>query len=349
MKAIITLLIVVLVNSMSLKAQNLLNQPEHVTYDSVHQRYLVTNYGNGNIISIDLEGNQQVAISGITKCLGIHIVDTVIYVSAGKNLYSFDYNTFEAKDTFLLNVFNWVDGMIDDGNGHLFLAENSGKVHKFNLTSHEDEIIVSSGLPQYPQDLAYDRVTNRLFLVSWAYQAPIVAIDLKDNSVTNIIETNSGSYDGIVIDTAGNLYVTSWLFNGRVYEWEKPYTGSPVIQYEGLSGPAGLFLDIKENKLIVPNFNGNSLSYISITEPTTMIKNIEKKPITIKKNILCLSENYPSEVIISDALGKIVFRKYFPKPENINLESTLSKYNRGIYFISVCEENQIYTAKYFKN
>jgi len=33
--------------------QNLLRNPEHVVYDQVNQRYLVTNYGNGTVVSID--------------------------------------------------------------------------------------------------------------------------------------------------------------------------------------------------------------------------------------------------------------------------------------------------------
>ena len=37
-------------------SQNLLRNPEHIAYDPIHQRYLVANYGNGTIVSIDQAG-----------------------------------------------------------------------------------------------------------------------------------------------------------------------------------------------------------------------------------------------------------------------------------------------------
>ncbi len=39
--------------------QNLLNQPESMVYDSVNNRYLVSNFGDGCIIQIDSLENQE--------------------------------------------------------------------------------------------------------------------------------------------------------------------------------------------------------------------------------------------------------------------------------------------------
>lgn len=46
--------------STSVNAQNLLNQPESVVYDDTRNQYLVSNYGNGNIIKIDSSGSQSI-------------------------------------------------------------------------------------------------------------------------------------------------------------------------------------------------------------------------------------------------------------------------------------------------
>jgi DNA-binding beta-propeller fold protein YncE len=70
--------------------QNLLRNPEHIVYDQLHQRYLVTNYGNGTIVAIDKTGTQQVVLSGLTGCMGIHIEDTVLMASYGKKIRFLD-------------------------------------------------------------------------------------------------------------------------------------------------------------------------------------------------------------------------------------------------------------------
>ena len=52
-----SLLILFSVNELC--AQNLLNRPESVVFDSVYNRYLVSNWTNGSIVQIDSNGVQD--------------------------------------------------------------------------------------------------------------------------------------------------------------------------------------------------------------------------------------------------------------------------------------------------
>ena len=59
MKTFLSFLFFMLIQSSVLLCQNLLSGPECVVFDSLHNRYLVSNWNNGNIIAIDSAGNQS--------------------------------------------------------------------------------------------------------------------------------------------------------------------------------------------------------------------------------------------------------------------------------------------------
>jgi len=328
-------------------AQNLLNKPEHVVYDQVNHRYLVTNYGNGKIISIDTLGNQEAIIEGIPNCLGIHIVDTTIFITQGTHIHLYGLQSHAFLQTLTLDVANWIDGMIHDSSGNLYAAENSGKVHKVKLSDLSDTVIVNGGLPSHPQDLAFDPVENRLLLVCWGTNSPIVAIDLATYAVSDLVATTSGQYDGIVRDTNGDLYVTSWMSGGRVYKWEPPYTTGPEIFSQGHAGPAGLALNKEGDLLAVPNFNGNSISYLSLI-PAGTGENGAKSSIRIKGDQLMIKSESPCRILISSVEGKQVFSAPYGTGDiKLSLREVLVNNSQGIYILTIQTEKACDSVKYY--
>ncbi|NCA77417.1 MAG: hypothetical protein EOM90_13880 [Alphaproteobacteria bacterium] len=333
--------------SFSLSAQNLLNKPEHVAWDQVNHRYLVTNYGNGKIVAIDTLGNQQVAIEGIPNCLGIHIVDTTIFITQGTHIHLYGLQSLAPLQTLTLYVSNWIDGMTNDSSGNLYAAENSGKVHKVRLSDLTDTVIVNGGLPSHLQDLAYDPVENRLLLVCWGTNSPIVAIDLETYAVSDLVTTTSGQYDGIVRDTNGDLYVTSWMSGGRVYKWEPPYTSGAEIFSQGHAGPAGLALNEERQMLAVPNFNGNTVTYLSLI-PTGVVEQSKKPEIRIEGDQLVVNSSTACKILITAINGKQVFMEsYGPGEIILPLKSALATHNRGFYILTVYTEICCDSVKYY--
>jgi hypothetical protein len=79
------LMIVVLLGMISqAESQNLLSSPESVAFDSLRNRYLVSNYSNGIIVAIDSQGNQSWFATDLTSAVGLHIVgDTLWAACAG--------------------------------------------------------------------------------------------------------------------------------------------------------------------------------------------------------------------------------------------------------------------------
>ncbi len=333
--------------SFSLSAQNLLNKPEHVVWDQINHRYLVTNYGNGKIVAIDTSGSQQVVIEGIPNCLGIHIVDTTIFITQGTHIHLYGLQSLDQLQTLTLAVTTWIDGMANDDSGNLYVAENAGRIHKVNLTTLNDTIIVDSGLPPKPQDLAYDPAGNRLLLVCWGTNSPIVSIDLETYEVSNLVATTSGQYDGIVRDAGGNLFVTSWLNGGRVYKWEPPYSAGPEIFSQGHSGPAGLALNEEGQMLAVPNFNSNSVSYLSLI-PTGVAEPSAKPAIRIEGDQLIVNSSSSCRILITAINGKRVFLKSCDPGEiNLSLKVMLETQISGIYLLTVQTDKGCDTIKVY--
>jgi len=309
--------------------------------------YLVTNYGNGKIVSIDTLGNQEIIIEGIPGCLGIHIIDTTIFITSGHNVHLYGLTSHGFIQTILLNVNNWVDGMTDDGAGHLYIAENAGKVHQVDLSTCTDTIIVEGGLPDNPQDLAYDPDNHRLLLVCWGTNSPVISIDLATYEVSHLVETTSGQYDGIVRDAEGNLYVTSWLNGGRVYRWEPPYASEPAVFSQGHAGPAGLALNEEGELLAVPNFNSNSISYISLV-PTGIRHDDETLRIQIRENQLIITTIEPVQLLVHDLKGRMLLKLSLSVGKTMfPLQEVMGKFPGGLYLISAVSSRGSCSVKYF--
>ena len=61
---------------------NLLNNPESVVYDPIYNRYLVSNWEDGNIIEIDNNNNQQYFSTILEQSAGLHIVNNTLYAAS---------------------------------------------------------------------------------------------------------------------------------------------------------------------------------------------------------------------------------------------------------------------------
>jgi DNA-binding beta-propeller fold protein YncE len=243
--------------------QNLLQNPEHIAWDPLHQRYLVTNYGNGTVVSIDKNDTRQVVLTGLTNCMGIHIQDTMLMISYGKKIRFLDLNTLRQFREVTLNTSTWLDGMITDNQHNVYVIESGGKIFKVNMDTYETTTIVTSGIPQYAQDMAFDPVNNRLIVVAWQVNSAIKAVDLASYAVTTLQTTQLGNFDGVARDSLGNLYVSCHRNGGKVYRFDSSFQQAPAVIYSGLISPAGLCLNEADNELAIPDFDGNTVTFVS--------------------------------------------------------------------------------------
>lgn len=247
-------------------SQNLLNGPECVSFDSDFNRYLVTNYNGGNIVAIDSAGNQSYFKTGLTHCLGNVIYNGVIYVSIGASVRGFDLVTTEQVFNQPLSGAQQPDG-IAAYDGILYVADfhysTADKIFKIDLASNTAWVFAMTGLTNGIQDLLVDAENNRLIVAAFYNNSPIQAVSLIDSSVTNILTATVGNFDGIARDNENRYYLSTWT-DDAVYRYDADFTNPPELFAGGFNGPSNLSVNLRDNILAVPSFDGDRVDYISI-------------------------------------------------------------------------------------
>jgi sugar lactone lactonase YvrE len=244
-------------------AQNLLVSPECIVFDSLYNRYLVSNWGNGNIIQMDTSGGQTLFKSGYAHALGNCIIGNTFYYSAVTSVVGLDLATANVVMNLPISGAQQLDGMSGDDSGNLYVVEsiNPG-VYKIRLSTQTYSLFVSAGLAARPQDIILDRIRNRLLVCSW-YNSPILAVSFADSSVSTVVVPTMGNFDGLAQDNQGNFYLSSWATN-CVHKFDSAFANLPVIASSGHNGPSNLCFNSRGNILAVPNFNGNSVDLIRL-------------------------------------------------------------------------------------
>ncbi|MFA5404799.1 MAG: T9SS type A sorting domain-containing protein [Ignavibacteria bacterium] len=276
-------------------AQNLLSGPECASYDPIGNRYLVSCYPIGKIVQIDSNGDQSYLLSGFTRVLSNVIHNNILYFSTVTAVrgYSLSTNPPQLVMNISISGSKQLDGMTVDNNGNLYVADydysgTNDQIFKINLSTQAWSTFVPPGVGLgSPQDIEFDLENNRLIVVNWFTGSPIQAVSLSDSTVTNIVENSIGNFDGIARDTAGDYYITSWVTNS-VYKYDKNFANPPIVISSGHNGPANISYNAIGNKLSVPNYNSNSITYIDLN--SIGIKKIEGS----LPNDYKLYQNYPN-------------------------------------------------------
>ncbi len=264
------------------------NEPESVVYDATNDRYLVSNKGNGDIISVPRlnPGNLSFFNTGAASSMrGITIVGNTLWGAGTANnspnqyLYSFDLNTGNRIKAFYIATGVFINDVTADASGFIYVSDaNNNKIYKVNPDDGSYSDLLISGT----NGLLFDEANNRLLYTDDTPQtgSQISALDIATNVSTPLIANPNFKWlDGLTVDHLGNYYVSSWSTN-EVYRYDSNFTSSVVAStgHNGVNhnGPADIFYDQVNNVFAVPNFTANTVDFIpfaqlSATEEGTSI------------------------------------------------------------------------------
>ena len=252
-------------------AQNLLYKPSHVEYDIFNNRWLVSNWGNGKIIAIDPNGVQSIFISSSGNAIAECISGDTLYVSMGVEIRAYDLNTGDLYWSEYVEGTEKLYGLVTDTSesGYLYMTDvtstGAGSIIRLLISDGSTEVVVGSGLPQYPEDMIFDKVNNRFLIASYANHAPIMALNLPGLTLSTVRTTPFGYSNGLVMDSDGNLYINCWP-EDAVYKYESGLATSPIKMLTGFTGVTSPGYNPVDDILAVPSFNGNRVDFYGLDD-----------------------------------------------------------------------------------
>jgi sugar lactone lactonase YvrE len=265
---LLSVFIVVLTCFSAVEAQ-LLNNPESVVYDSLRDRYLVSNWNTGHMVQIDSDGVQDYFIISQHCYAGLHIKGDSIYVACrGEGVRGFDLETGQLFLDVDIAESTVANDITSDNSGFLYVSDpNIHKIFKVRISDGQYSIFVESGV-SVPNGIIFDEPHNRLLLVSARNFAPVQAISLVDSSVSTIVYTGISILDGLTTDGQGNFYFSAWRTHS-VYRYDSTFTNPPEQISTHNPEPADIFYNVHDNVIAVPIFFGHYIDFVSITPNST--------------------------------------------------------------------------------
>jgi hypothetical protein len=234
-----------------------------VVYDNVHDRYLVSNCGDGHIVQIDQSGKQSFFNTDLSVAVGLHIVGDTLFVSSNGGLYSGIVGLLLETGEIVFHIEIpekvFLNDITSDKSGFLYVTDNdANKIFKVHIESMTYTILVDEGLG-YPNGILFDEQGERLLVLNCLLPGkPILSISLDGQSVSTVVETGINSIDGLTEDNFGNYYFSSWATD-RVYRYDPLFTNPPEIIAGGFTDPADIFYNKSDHVLAIPCFNADTL------------------------------------------------------------------------------------------
>jgi len=265
------LLAISLILAAAVHGQITVTTPECVSFDTLHNRYLVSSFTSGSIAQIDSNGQVSTFTSGLGRAYSHQIVDTLIYISSGHSIEAFSLNTAEVAKFIPIVGSVQLDGMAADTSGNLYVTDytygdpNPDRIYKIQLSDDFYSVFITEtdGLSVIPQDIIFDAKFNRLLVVGYSPNAPIQAISLPDGTITNVADPPVGNFDGIAMDRYRNVYISSWNPN-TVYRYDSNFTQPPELLYTGARGVANISVNNRDNILALPLFDLNQVVFYDL-------------------------------------------------------------------------------------
>ncbi len=254
------LVFVLMVLPVVASADGLLHHPESIIFDSARNRYIIANFDDGNIISLDSNGVQTIFASPGGNSLGSAIIGDTVYISQLTRVIGYDLNTAELVMDLSLIAYPYLEGMTTDGTQYLYIVHDAGYIIRVDVTDQTFVYWLTTH-PPLIQDCVYDEANNRLLTVGLNGAAGIGAVDIPSHTFTTIAMTSYGMMDGIIMDNEGYVYVGSHDDGGRVYRYNPDFSEPPIVFTEDVVHPTNMWYNRRDSILAVPWMDGNIISF----------------------------------------------------------------------------------------
>lgn len=259
------LLFLFIISALTFNTYSQFSSPESVVYDSVYNRWLVTN-STGVIKQRTADGNVTDFAPAGSGTHGIRIYNGTAYTCMGQTIKGFQLSNGSQVFSVTLSGASFLNGMGISNSGIAYISDFTGqKIYKLNLNTQAWWVYVTAAGGQ-PNGVYVDQPRNRLLVCYWGSNAPVKQVSLADSSVTTLTNTGYSNCDGIYADKYDNIYISSWSPSpAKILRYDINFTlPVAIVVNSGLSNPADIFIKKSGDTLAVPNSGSNQLTFHNI-------------------------------------------------------------------------------------
>ncbi|MFH0736077.1 MAG: T9SS type A sorting domain-containing protein [bacterium] len=343
-------------------ADDLLNGPQKIVKDVIHNRLLVSNGNNSRLVVIDSTGHQDYFLPTVENFVdGLEVVGDTVY-GVGNDRYIRGYNLTTKEKVVEFRIPGesgyHLSSITSDSSGHLFISSPPlHTIYKYRISDGAYWVFAKDNGLNQPNGILLESEKNRIVVIGDAPvgQAKIFAVSLIDSTVSVLASTNFKRPDGIIRDRQGSHYVGGYYLTS-IYKFDADFSQAPVAYHSASSYVYPTF-DPVDNSLLVASYNFNTWTRIPIITDVEESNDILKSFLmfqnypnpfnsttTIKYKLAALSN---VKIIISNVLGQTVSIS----DEGLKNAGTYEyKFNAdhlssGIYFNKIIAGNYTETKK----
>ncbi|HCM16263.1 MAG: SMP-30/gluconolactonase/LRE family protein [Candidatus Cloacimonadaceae bacterium] len=242
---------------------NLLNKPESVVYDSVDERFLISNVGDGSIVAMDNNGKFSEFISeGLRAPKGMLLIGDLLYITDPTQIHVVKVSEAKIIESYPIAEAMGLNDITVDEYGNLYITDTTGNSIFVFDPQNKTQKRISHELMVAPNGIVYDRPRWQMLIVGNTEHSPILSLDTRDMSINIFKDTMYSNLDGIAIDDLGRIFFSSWK--------EKMIIQIPqeqnrfITDLTGYDGAADIYYHLPTNELIVPMLRQDRIERISL-------------------------------------------------------------------------------------
>jgi len=258
---------------------------ESAEYDSSQNRYLISN--RTSIIARDAQGNLSTFGSGAIAEYAMEIVGNVLFTIAQSKVFGYDLVTGNQVAEITIPGVSFLNGMTHDDNNNLYVTDfRASKINKIDISNLNNPVVTDfvSNTNSSPNGIVFDKGNQRLVFVNWGTDVQIKAVDINTSNVTTLASTRLRNCDGIVMDKAGNFYISSWTPQ-RITQYDNQFSLAVTLTQANLNNPADLAYNSVDHEIGIPNSGNNTFTVIKLSPVNISLKNSN-----LTTNLLQLSD-----------------------------------------------------------
>jgi len=266
LKFILSAILGILISS---QAFSQYSSPESITYDTVSNRYFISNTSSSKILQRDRQGivTDFVTVGGSIHGVTVH--NNRVYVCNGTRIRGYDLTTALEVFNVVITGSVFLNDLAAGANEVLYVTDFNGRrIYKLNTITQEFWIYVAN-TTNTPNGIYVDIPRNRLLICCWGGSAPIRSVNLADSSITTVANTSYSNCDGISLDKFDNVYVSTWGIQS-VVKFDINFANPPTVVTGSLSNPADIYVNRKTDTLAIPNAGNSTVTFFFLNNPSSI-------------------------------------------------------------------------------